>query len=106
MTSFFLAGAEHQLRDYPLIKMKGLIDWESIRSLLRGIYRRDQSNGGGPEPYDSVLMFRLMLLGQWHQLSDVELEHALSVGIMCIEGRQSPPLNRSRQWRWQSQRSS
>lgn len=81
MTSFFLAGAEQQLRDHPLIKMKGLIDWESIRTSLRGIYRRDESNGGGPEPYDSIMMFRLMLLGQWHHLSDVELEHALSVRI-------------------------
>jgi IS5 family transposase len=81
MTSFFLAGAEHQLRDHPLIKMKGLMDWEAIRALLHGIYRRDESKAGGPEPYDSVSMFKLMLLGQWHQLSDTELEQALSVRI-------------------------
>ncbi len=46
MTSFFLAGAEHQLRDHPLIKMKGLMDWEAIRALLHGIYRRDESKAG------------------------------------------------------------
>lgn len=80
-TSFFLAGAEQQLRDHPLIKMNRLLDWEAIRSMLRGIHKRDESGAGGPTPYDLVSMFKLMLLGQWHRLSDTELEHALAVRI-------------------------
>jgi len=80
-TSFFLAGAEQQLRDHPLIKMNRLLDWEPIRSMLHGIHKRDLSGAGGREPYDVVSMFKLMLLGQWHRLSDTELEHALAVRI-------------------------
>jgi IS5 family transposase len=81
MTSFFLMGAEKQLASHPLMKMKQLLDWEAIRASLKGIYQREASGAGGPEPYDPVSMFRLMVLGQWHSLSDGELEKALAVRI-------------------------
>lgn len=81
MTSFFLAGAEQQLAQHPLIKMKALLDWGEVRAALKGIYQRERSGAGGPEPYDPVSMFQLMLLGQWHSLSDGELERALAVRI-------------------------
>ncbi|NKF24506.1 IS5 family transposase [Solimonas marina] len=52
-----------------------------MRASLKGIYQREVSGAGGPAPYDPVSMFRLMLLGQWHGLSDGELEKALAVRI-------------------------
>lgn len=58
MTSFFLAGAEQQPREHPLIKMKAVLDWEQIRAALKGIYQREHSGAGGPEPYDPVSMFQ------------------------------------------------
>jgi IS5 family transposase len=58
-----------------------LIDWEALSRKLKGLYRREESHGGGPEPYAPLSMFKLMLLGQWHGLSDIQLEQALKVRI-------------------------
>ena len=46
-----------------------------------GRYKREQTRGGGPEPYSPLGMFKLMLLGPWHRLSDVPLEQALKVRL-------------------------
>ncbi len=36
---------------------------------------------GEQEPFDSLVMFKAILLGQWHSLSDPKLEEALHVRI-------------------------
>ena len=56
-------------RESQLMKVEKLLDWESFRYLFKGLYKRDMSGAGGQEPFDSVLMFKAMLLGQWHRLS-------------------------------------
>lgn len=68
-------------RDSALMKAHILIDWEGLRPLLRGLYKREASRGGGQEPIDPLLMFKATLLGQWHSLSDAKLEAALNVRI-------------------------
>lgn len=68
-------------QDSALMKVNRLIDWELFRHCLKGLYRREESLAGGPEPFDPVLMFKALLLGQWHCLSDVELEEALRVRL-------------------------
>ena len=68
-------------RDSALMKAHVLIDWEGLRPLLRGLYKREASRGGGQEPIDPLLMFKATLLGQWHSLSDAKLEAALNVRI-------------------------
>ena len=57
-------------RDSVLSKIGALIDWESLRPLLKGLYKRESSRAGGQEPFNSVMMFKAVLLGQWHSLSD------------------------------------
>ena len=68
-------------RDSSLMKAHRLIDWERLRPLLKGLYKRELSQGGGQEPIDPLLMFKATLLGQWHSLSDPKLEEALLVRI-------------------------
>lgn len=68
-------------RDSALMKAHRLIDWEGLRPLLTGLYKREASRAGGREPFDALLMFKATLLGQWHSLSDPKLEHALTVRI-------------------------
>ena len=65
--------------------MQALIDWEALRPLLYGLYKRDQSRGGGQEPFDAMMMFKAVLLGQWHHLSDPKLEEALLVRMDFIQ---------------------
>lgn len=51
MTSFFLAGAEQQLREHALLKISRVIDWQARSSLLNVIHERDSSRGSGPTPF-------------------------------------------------------
>jgi len=61
-------------RDNVLMKIDTLIEWEELRPKLTGIYKRELSHGGGQEPFDALMMFKAILLGQWHNLSDAALE--------------------------------
>lgn len=81
MTSFFLAGALKQVKQSPTMKLHDLIDWSAIESKLVGLYKREKSGAGGPEPYSPLSMFKLVLLGQWHRLSDMQMEQALKVRL-------------------------
>lgn len=64
-----------------LMKVYALIDWEALRKHLTGLYKREASRAGGQEPFDALMMFKAILLGQWHSLSDAKLEEALRVRI-------------------------
>jgi IS5 family transposase len=81
MESFFLMGAKPLVQDSPTMKLHELLDWADIAHKLKGLYKREQTHGGGPEPYAPLSMFKLMLLGQWHGLSDTQLEQALKVRL-------------------------
>ena len=81
MTSFFLAGALEQVKSSPTMKLHDLIDWPAIESKLVGLYKREASGAGGPDPYRPLSMFKLVLLGQWHKLSDAQMEQALRVRL-------------------------
>lgn len=64
-----------------LMKVCRLINWEALRKELTGLYKRELSCAGGQEPFDVLMMFKAILLGQWHSLSDPKLEQALNVRI-------------------------
>lgn len=81
MDSFFLMGARELVADSPNLKLHELLDWAAISGELKGLYRRESSGAGGPEPYTPLSMFKLVLLGQWHGLSDAQLEQALKVRL-------------------------
>ena len=81
MPSFFLLGVLPQVQETPTMKLHALLDWNDISHKLKGLYRREETHGGGPTPYDPLSMFKAMLLGQWHGLSDTQLEQALKVRI-------------------------
>ena len=77
--------AERLKRDNVLMKIDALIEWEELRPKLTGLYKRELSHGGGQEPFDVLLMFKAILLGQWHSLSDAALEQALCVRIDFLQ---------------------
>lgn len=72
-------------QDSVLMKIDALIEWEVLRPKLMGLYKRELSNGGGQEPFDALMMFKAILLGQWHSLSDAGLEQALCVRIDFLQ---------------------
>ncbi len=59
-----------------LLKVDALMDWSLISSLLKGGLKR---SGLGPQGYDEIVLFKCLLLGQWHGLSDPKLEESLRI---------------------------
>ena len=64
--------------DDVLSKIDQLLDWRLIRQLLKDTLERSRL---GPAGYDPLLLFKCLLLGQWHGLSDPKLERALRVRL-------------------------
>ncbi|MCC8995993.1 MAG: transposase [Nitrosomonas sp.] len=77
--------AERLKRENVLMKIDALIEWEELRPKLTSLYRRELSHGGGQETFDVLLMFKAILLGQWHSLSDAALVQALCVRIDFLQ---------------------
>lgn len=80
--SFLLCEAKSRLgKENRLVKLERMLDWGRIERLLKGIYAYEVNGNGGQKPYDSVKMFKAVLLGQWHNLSDPALEEALRLRL-------------------------
>ncbi|WP_407354946.1 IS5 family transposase [Methanolobus sp. WCC5] len=56
-----------------LAEIESLIDWKPFRPILESMYKNRTGSGGRPEA-DVVVMFKMLVLQQWHGLSDAELE--------------------------------
>ena len=78
MDIFSFEGSKRIGDDDPLQKVDTLIDWVVIEKILhRGLGR----SGFGPKGYDPLLLFKRLLLGQWHGLSGPSLERSLRVRL-------------------------
>ena len=53
-----------------------VLDWSAISVLLKNGLKR---SGLGPEGYKQITLFKCLLIGQWHNLSDPKLEQSLRV---------------------------
>lgn len=60
-------------------KLKRQVNWCVFDEVLNETNRTGER--GGRPPYNPNQMFRLILLGQWHDLSDEELEYSLTVRL-------------------------
>jgi len=81
MSTFFMLGAEEKLKGNKLMKLRELIDWSAFRNKLLGIHKNDIDPQGGQKPYDHLKMLKTVLLKEWHNLSDKDMEEALRVRI-------------------------
>ncbi len=83
MVSFFDLGAQERLgKENKLLKLLKLIDWKRIEKTLDKVHLRDENEKArGGFSYDKLKMFKAVLLGQWHSLSDPGLEEALRVRL-------------------------
>lgn len=78
---FFFLGLEESLEnDNKFVRLNKLVDFEKFRKTLKGIYAQDMTTQGRPA-YDCIMMFKLLLLGQWYSLSDRELASSLRLRI-------------------------
>ena len=78
MDLFLREATERIGADDALSKIDMLMDWPSFSPILkRGLGR----SGVGPQGYDPLVLFKCLLIGQWHGLSDPKLERALKVRL-------------------------
>lgn len=78
MDLFLRESTERIGADDALAKIDALMDWLSFSpTLKRGLGR----SGIGPQGYDPLVLFKCLLIGQWHGLSDPKLERALKVRL-------------------------
>lgn len=64
-----------------LVKLNQLLNWTQLGAKLKNLHAYDTNKKGGQKPYNSLKMFKAILLGQWYSLSDPELEDALKVRL-------------------------
>lgn len=58
----------------PLQKLDAIIDWEMFREPIEtALYKEPKSNAGA-KPYDRVLMFKILILQRYYNLSDEQTE--------------------------------
>ena len=79
MRELFLREASERIgADDVLAKIDALVDWRALSLILkRGLGR----SGDGPPGCDPLILFKCLLIGQWHGLSDPKLEGALKVRL-------------------------
>ena len=56
-----------------LAEIEIIIDWERFRPIIEGMYDKKSEKGGRPN-IDEIMMIKLLILQEWHGLSDPELE--------------------------------
>lgn len=61
----------------PLVKLKERIDFELFRPLLEETLYKEGKGIGGARPYDYVLMFKILILQRYYNISDDAIEYAI-----------------------------
>ena len=81
MSTFFQQTAQAMIAKhidrFPLLKLDQVIDWQPIEQYLNRQRTRYLRDHRGRPAYPLLSMFKAVLLGQWHSLSDPELAHSL-----------------------------
>lgn len=60
-----------------------LIDWSKIEKVINRYYHKKQTLDGRPA-YNGVLLFKMLLLGMWNDLSDVKTEHLVNDSLSAM----------------------
>lgn len=75
LTDFYAARKQH--KKHELDGISALIRWERIENFLRKKLKRGEENAAGVQAYPALVMFKVLLLQAWYNLSDYEMEAAL-----------------------------
>ena len=61
----------------PLIGLNEQINWEAFRSDLNRVHEKERKSNAGAKPIEVVLMFKVLVLQQLHNLSDERIEYQI-----------------------------
>lgn len=70
----------------PLEKLAQDVDFELFRNKLEEVLSVDSHGKGGRPPYDYVLMFKILILQRYYNLSDEQVEYQINdrMSFMCF----------------------
>ena len=77
---FDLEFHEDKIKEYksPLSKLNKVIDWELFRETIEtALYVKPKGAGGRP-PYDKIMMFKILVLQKYYNLSDEQTEFQIN----------------------------
>ena len=63
-----------------LAKVDKCVNWLKLRTLVNKKYTKTQNEVGNPA-YDSLMLFKILLLETWYNLSDYQVEERISDSI-------------------------
>lgn len=58
----------------PLVKLNDMVKWELFRKPLEKVRDKERKSNAGRKPFDTVLMFKILILQSLYNLSDDQLE--------------------------------
>lgn len=58
----------------PLVKLNQIVNWKQFRKSLETIRDIERKSNAGRKPFDTILMFKIMILQSLYNLSDDQLE--------------------------------
>jgi hypothetical protein len=61
----------------PSVDLKARINWEAFRPDLKRVHEKERKSQAGAKPYNVVLMFKILVLQQQHNLSDDGIEYQI-----------------------------
>lgn len=90
-TTWMLRGLNAKQGKSRLSQISDLIDWVPIRYILDEMYNNKSEKGGRPN-CDVILMFKILILQQWYDLSDLEVERQMAdrISFMAFLGFPDP----------------
>ncbi len=60
----------------PLERLDKVVEWEYFRDTIEKINKKKMVNAG-PKPYDPLLMFKILILQRYYNLSDAQIEYQI-----------------------------
>ena len=58
----------------PLVKLNSLINWDQFRRPLEKAFENEDKGMGGRPPFDYLMMFKIMVLQRYYNLSDQQMQ--------------------------------
>ena len=58
----------------PLAKLNNVIDWEMFRTPIEEAFHKEAKAPGGRPPFDRLMMFKILILQRYYNLSDEQTE--------------------------------
>jgi len=62
----------------PLIRLKGEINWKIFRHILDKVFAKEPKGKGGRPPFDYLLMFKILILQRYYNISDEQMEYQIN----------------------------